>query len=50
LRYVHDGRELSFFSMTAVVGTPLDITVEELAIEAFYPSDEQTAEVLRALA
>lgn len=50
LRYVLDGRELSFFSMTAVVGTPLDITVEELAIEAFYPADDQTAEILRVTA
>ena len=50
LRYRVDGRELSLFSMTAVVGTPLDITVEELAIEAFYPADEPTAEVLRSLA
>lgn len=50
LQYVLDGQELSFFSMTAVVGTPLDITVEELAIEAFYPADEPTAEVLRAAA
>jgi hypothetical protein len=29
-----------------VVGTPLDITVEELAIESFYPADEATAEAL----
>jgi transcriptional regulator with XRE-family HTH domain len=50
LRYVLDGQELSLFSMTAVVGTPLDITVEELAIEAFYPADEATAAALRAAA
>ena len=50
LRYVLDGHELSLFSMTAVVGTPLDITVEELAIEAFYPADEATATALRAAA
>ena len=29
--------------MTAVVGTPMDVTIEELAIEAFYPADEATA-------
>jgi transcriptional regulator with XRE-family HTH domain len=50
MRYRLGDAELSFFSMTAVVGTPLDITVEELAIEAFYPADEDTAQVLRALA
>jgi len=37
---------LSFISMTAVVGTPMDITVEELAIESFYPADEATAAAL----
>jgi hypothetical protein len=34
--------------MTAVVGTPLDVTIEELAIEAFYPAGEATAQVLWA--
>jgi hypothetical protein len=29
-----------------VVGTPMDITVEELAIESFYPADERTARAL----
>ncbi len=50
LRYAHGGRELSFFSITAVVGTPMDVTVEELAIESFYPADEPTAAALRSLA
>ncbi len=46
LRYRTDRGELSFISMTAVVGTPMDITVEELAIESFYPADEATAAAL----
>jgi hypothetical protein len=29
-----------------VVGTPMDITVSELAIESFYPADEATAAAL----
>jgi transcriptional regulator with XRE-family HTH domain len=37
---------LSFFSTTTVFGTPLDITLSELAIESFFPADPQTAEVL----
>jgi transcriptional regulator with XRE-family HTH domain len=49
LRYRHGDRELSLFGMTAVVGTPMDVTIEELAIESFYPADEATAEVLWAL-
>ena len=39
---VFDG-ELSFFSTTTVFGTPLDVTVAELAIESFYPADSATA-------
>jgi len=41
---------LSFFSTTTVFGTPIDITLSELAVEAFYPADEATAETLRSLA
>jgi transcriptional regulator with XRE-family HTH domain len=46
LRYRHDGAELSLFSLTAVIGTPRDVTVDELAIEAFYPADQHTAAAL----
>jgi transcriptional regulator with XRE-family HTH domain len=38
---------LSFFSTTTVFGTPVDITLAELAIESFFPADRETAEVLR---
>lgn len=41
-----DGSELSFFSMVATFGTPLDVTLSELAIEAFYPADDATARAL----
>ncbi|WP_246278929.1 helix-turn-helix domain-containing protein [Paraburkholderia ultramafica] len=41
---------LSFFSTTTVFGTPADITLSELAIEAFFPADQQTAVALRAFA
>ena len=46
LRYRTPGAELSFLSITAVIGTPMDVTVEELAIESFYPADDQTAAAL----
>jgi transcriptional regulator with XRE-family HTH domain len=39
---------LSFFSTTTVFGTPVDVTLSELAIEAFFPADPQTAAALRA--
>jgi transcriptional regulator with XRE-family HTH domain len=41
---------LSFFSTTTVFGTPVDITLSELAIEAFFPADKVTAAVMRRLA
>lgn len=41
---------LSFFSTTTVFGTPLDITLAELAIESFFPADPQTAEALTRIA
>jgi transcriptional regulator with XRE-family HTH domain len=51
LRYRHGdaGQELALFSLTAMVGTPMDVTVQELAIESFYPADQATAAALRAL-
>jgi hypothetical protein len=47
LRLLHEGRELSFYSTVSTFGTPLDITVAELAIESFFPADEETGSVLR---
>jgi transcriptional regulator with XRE-family HTH domain len=43
-----DGTELSFFSTLATFGTPLDVTLAELCIEAFYPADEPTKRALLA--
>ena len=42
----NDKGELSFISLTTILGTPMDVTVEELAIESFYPADERTAAAL----
>lgn len=38
--------ELSFISAVTVFGTPVDVTLSELAIETFFPANEQTAEIL----
>jgi transcriptional regulator with XRE-family HTH domain len=40
---------LSFLSTTTVFGTPVDITLSELAIEAFFPADAHTSEAMRSL-
>ncbi|MET8234269.1 helix-turn-helix transcriptional regulator [Micromonospora sp. NPDC005298] len=50
LRYRHDDRELAFVSTTTLFGTPLDVTVSGLAVEAFFPADGATTEALRTLA
>lgn len=41
---------LSFISTTTIFGTPVDVTLQELAVESFFPADEQTAAALAALA
>jgi transcriptional regulator with XRE-family HTH domain len=46
LRHAQAG-ELAFMSTITTFGTPLDITVSELSIEAFFPADDRTAAVLR---
>lgn len=38
--------ELSFFSISAAIESALDVTVDELRIEAFYPADRATARYL----
>jgi hypothetical protein len=43
---IQDGK-LAFFSTTTVFGTPVDVTLSELAIESFFPADRATAEALR---
>jgi transcriptional regulator with XRE-family HTH domain len=42
-----DAPTLSFFSTITTFGTAVDVTVSELAVEAFFPADGETAEYLR---
>lgn len=49
-RMRRNGEVLSFFSTTMVFGTPVDITLSELALETFFPADDLTAERLRRIA
>lgn len=44
-----DGR-LSFFSTTTVFGTPVDVTLQELTLETFFPADAATAQAMQAVA
>ena len=44
-----DGRRFAFFSAVTTLGTPQDITLEELRIECFYPLDDATEQNIRAI-
>jgi transcriptional regulator with XRE-family HTH domain len=46
----HKGEVLSFISTTMVFGTPVDVTLSELALETFFAADELTAQRLREMA
>jgi transcriptional regulator with XRE-family HTH domain len=41
---------LSFMSATMIFGTPVDVTLSELALETFFPADEFTAGRMRVMA
>ncbi|MGC0420567.1 helix-turn-helix domain-containing protein [Embleya sp. AB8] len=45
----HGDEVLSFVSTVATFGTAVDITVDEISIESFYPADRRTGRVLREL-
>jgi transcriptional regulator with XRE-family HTH domain len=47
LRLRHPDQELTLFSTVAVLGAPLDVTLDEVAIESFFPADGATAGYLR---
>jgi transcriptional regulator with XRE-family HTH domain len=47
---VDDDEPLAFLSTTTVFGTPVDVTLSELALECFYPADERTRRHLQGAA
>ncbi|NGN62512.1 helix-turn-helix transcriptional regulator [Streptomyces sp. A7024] len=42
VRFAWAGTLLSFFSVISTLGTPTDVTAQELRVEAFFPADEPT--------
>jgi transcriptional regulator with XRE-family HTH domain len=42
--------ELSLFTTLTTFGTPLDVTIDELAIELFFPADNRSDEMLHQMA
>ena len=45
-----DGAEARLFTTLTTLGTPLDVTAEELRIESYFPLDDATDALIRALA
>jgi len=40
---------MSFFSTTTIFGTPVDVTLSELALELFFPADDETAAAVQRM-
>jgi transcriptional regulator with XRE-family HTH domain len=47
--FVHHGQAFNFFSAVTVLGTPQDITLQELRVESFFPMDDATGTAARTL-
>lgn len=48
--YLVGGRALSVFTTIATLGTPQDITLQEVRIESFFPADDRSDALFRSLA
>jgi hypothetical protein len=44
-----DALEVRLFSTIMTLGTPQDVTLQELRIETFFPADEASAITLRGI-
>jgi transcriptional regulator with XRE-family HTH domain len=49
VRFAKDGRRFDYFSTVTTLGTPQDVTLQELRIESFFPADDQTRDAARRL-
>ena len=50
LRIRTEGGVLNLISTTTIFGSPVDVTLQELALETFFPADAATADALRRFA
>ena len=50
LRLAMPHGEISLISTTTMFGTPLDVTLSEIALETFFPADAESEKLLRAIA
>jgi transcriptional regulator with XRE-family HTH domain len=47
--FAKEGRRFDFFSTVTTLGTPQDVTVQEIRIECFFPANDATAAAAREL-
>jgi len=50
MHFSKNGTTLALFTTIATLGTPRDVTAQELRIESFFPMNEETAGILRSWA
>jgi hypothetical protein len=50
LKFRRDDTRLALFSMIATMGTPMDVSLQNLRLELFFPADEGTAAWFRRAA
>ena len=43
VRFAKQGVEVAYFSLVTTVGTPQDVTLQEIRVESLFPADEATA-------
>ena len=43
VRFAKDGVEVAYFSLVTTVGTPQDVTLQEIRLESFFPADDASA-------
>ena len=49
VRFVKDDSRFNYFSTVTTLGTPLDVTLEEIRIECFFPADANTERLALSL-
>jgi transcriptional regulator with XRE-family HTH domain len=45
IHFRRDQTSLRLFTAIATLGTPLDVTVQEIRVEGFFPADDETAQI-----
>lgn len=50
VRFARGDRQFDFFSTVTTLGTPQDVTLQELRIECFFPANDATRSQARQLA